>query len=172
VPIVALLLAIVALPPLARRGQQLVTGAAVVLSVLATTLAARAFVVTNTEYAGLAESLARLPVGKKVVGLIFRPTSTALRFAPYLHAAAWYQVERGGAVIFSFADFPQSPLRFRPDSGRPRVPPRWEWQPARVDTARDLAWFDYVLCRGAPPALPGWRERHRLNQWSIWSPAR
>jgi hypothetical protein len=120
---------------------------------------------------GLSRSLAQIPPGNAVVGLIFRPTSAVLRFAPHLHAAAWYQAERGGAAVFSFADFPQSPFGFRADAARPRLPPRWEWQPERVDTARDLGWFDYVLSRGAPAVLPGWIERYRENQWSVWSKA-
>jgi hypothetical protein len=170
-PIVIALLGIAALPALGRRGSAAVGVAAAALSLGALALSARAFRATSSEYVGLSRALALIPPGNAVVGLIFRPTSAVLRFAPHLHAVAWYQAERGGAVVFSFADFPQSPFSFRPDAARPRVPPRWEWQPERVDTARDLGWFDYVLSRGAPAALPGWVERYRENQWSVWSKA-
>ena len=37
---------------------------------------------------------------------------------------ALYQAKKGGAVMFTFADFPQSPFRFREDNRPPRVPPR------------------------------------------------
>ena len=168
-PIVIALLGIAALPALGRRGSAAAGLAAAALALGALALAARAFRATSAEYVGLSRALAQMPPGEKVAGLIFRPTSAVLRFAPHLHAVAWYQAERGGAVVFSFAEFPQSPFGFRADAARPRLPPRWEWQPERVDTARDLGWFDYVLSRGAPALLPGWVERYRENQWSVWS---
>jgi hypothetical protein len=170
-PIVIALLGIAALPALGRRGSAAVGLAAAALAFGALALSTRAFRATSAEYAGLARALAQIPPGRAVVGLIFRPTSAVLRFAPHLHAAAWYQAERGGAVVFSFADFPQSPFGFRADAARPRLPPRWEWQPERVDTTRDLGWFDFVLSRGAPAVLPGWVPRYRENQWSVWSKA-
>lgn len=85
-----------------------------------------------------------------MVGLIWDRGSSHVKFSPFIHSVAWYQAMRGGAVMFSFADFPQSPLRFREDRRPPRVWPRWEWTPERVDTNGQLAWYHYALVRGGP----------------------
>ena len=74
--------------------------------------------------------------------------------------------------MFSFADFPQSPFRYREDARPPRVPPRWEWQPERVRPARDLAFFDYALVRGGPGAIArrnsGFVNTFRGKRWSVF----
>jgi hypothetical protein len=71
--------------------------------------------------------------------------------------------------MFTFADFPQSPFRFREDDRPPRVKPRWEWLPQLVRAA-DLGWYDYLLVRaGAPPCAGGRCElRLRAGSWSVW----
>jgi hypothetical protein len=74
--------------------------------------------------------------------------------------------------MFTFADFPQSPFRFREDNRPPRVPPRWEWTPERVRPAQDLAWYDYVLVRGAAGRLArpgsGFKPVYRGAPWSVF----
>ena len=52
--------------------------------------------------------------------------------------------------MFTFADFDQSPIRFREENRPPRVGPRWEWMPQNVDPLRDLRWYDYAMVRGGP----------------------
>jgi hypothetical protein len=52
--------------------------------------------------------------------------------------------------------------------GPPPVPPRWEWLPSRVNTETELHWFDFVLSRGAPGELPGFRKLDQENGWSVW----
>jgi hypothetical protein len=95
-----------------------------------------------------------------------------VKFSPFIHSVAWLQAERGGAVMFTFADFPQSPIRFREDDRPPRVPPRWEWTPERVDPRRDREWYDYVLVRGGPGRIAQDRELYepvfRGPRWSVW----
>ncbi len=117
-------------------------------------------------------ALARIPEGQRVVGLIFERGSRYVAFAPFLHYVAYYQARKGGAVMFSFADFPQSPFRFREDNRPPRVPPRWEWLPERVRPRSDLAFYDYALVRGGPGriALPGsgFVPLYRGGRWSAW----
>lgn len=102
------------------------------------------------EVGDLDRAIESIPPASKVVGLVFDRGSRFVRFSPFLHAVAWYQARRGGAVMFSFADFPQSPFRFRSDDRPPKVPPRWEWLPEGVDPGRDLGFFDYALVRGGP----------------------
>ena len=77
--------------------------------------------------------------------------------------------------MFSFADFPQSPFRFREDDRPPRVPPRWEWMPERVRPERDLGFYDYALVRGGPGAIarsPRFEPVYRSPRWSVWKQRR
>jgi hypothetical protein len=167
-PLLALLLAIPALPRLGR-GPRLALGAGTFLLTAFTTRAAWvAFRNADTyEYRGLSTIVARVPEGSRVAGLIFKRASRFVRFSPYLHAVAWIQAERGGAVEFTFAEFPPSPFRFRPDNRPPPVPPHWEWQPHRVDPAADLGWFDYVMTRGAQQ-LEGFSNVAHSGEWALW----
>src|SRR5262249_14248340 len=93
-----------------------------------------------------------IPNGQKVVGLIFDRGSHYVAFSPFIHYVAYYQARKGGAVMFTFADFPQSPFRFLEGNRPPRVPPRWEWMPDRV-RPRELDFYDYALVRGGPGAI-------------------
>ncbi|HEX5661153.1 MAG TPA: hypothetical protein VFX59_28375, partial [Polyangiales bacterium] len=73
--------------------------------------------------------------------------------------------------MFTFAEFPQSPFRFRPDSRPPEVPPRWEWTPERVDPDRDLPWYRYVLVRGGPGRIqrsPFFENVFQGAGWTVW----
>jgi len=118
-------------------------------------------------------ALEHIPPGQRVVGLIFARGSRYVAFSPFIHFVAYYQARKGGAVMFSFADFPQSPFRFREDVRPPRVPPRWEWQPERVRPASDLAFYDYALVRGGPGAIArhgsGFGLRYRGPRWSVFA---
>jgi len=86
----------------------------------------------HEEVGALDGALAAIPDGRRVCGLIWQRGSRHVKFSPFIHAVAYYQARKGGAVMFTFADFPPSPFRFRPDNRPPRVPPRWEWLPQRV----------------------------------------
>ncbi|MFZ5895288.1 MAG: hypothetical protein ACOY0T_29800 [Myxococcota bacterium] len=167
--VLALLFLIPILPRVAEPLRALVALGALGLGLFQTRALATAFeACSQREYAGLGEVVQRVPVGSRVVGLVYDPSSRWLRFSPYLHAVAWVQAERGGAVMFTFADFPASPFRFREDNRPPRVPPRWEWLPHRVDTERDLGFYDYVLARSAP-SVAGFHVLERRGAWSLWS---
>lgn len=168
VPVIVALLAVAALPAVSARSAKLVATLAGALWFFWLCAVGQAFRGTDAEYAGLEQVLRSIPEGRKVAGLIFRPTSAHVRFAPFLHAAQWYQAERGGAAMFSFASMPHSPFHFRPEQHAPALPPRWEWQPHRVAPERDLAWFDYVLSRGAPAELSGWSKLSEANGWAVW----
>ena len=117
-------------------------------------------------------ALAAIPPGQRVAGLIYGRGSRNVAFSPFIHFVAYYQARKGGAVMFTFADFPQSPFRFREDNRPPRVQPRWEWTPERVRPAKDLAWYDYVLVRGVAPRLArpdsGFTPVYRGAPWSVW----
>lgn len=124
------------------------------------------------EVGDLDRAIESIPPASKVVGLVFDRGSRFVRFSPFLHAVGWYQARRGGAVMFSFADFPQSPFKFRDDDRPPKVPPRWEWLPESVDPARDLAFFDYALVRGGPGRIgaeaSGFERVFAGRSWTVF----
>ncbi|HJL18157.1 MAG TPA: hypothetical protein RMH99_21010 [Sandaracinaceae bacterium LLY-WYZ-13_1] len=172
-PLLALVLAIPALPR-QRGALGAVTLAAVATIALASSAEiGRAFVAFEEEEVGaLDEAIEHMPEGARVAGLVFDRGSRQVKFSPFIHSVAWAQAANGGAVMFTFADFPQSPFTFREDRRPPRVPPRWEWMPERVDPRRDLAWYDYVLVRGGPgriasPSQP-FERVYRSDRWSVW----
>lgn len=172
-PLLAIVFAIVALPR--QRG---VVGAAVLAAVVTLSVSGslevrRAFLeYEQGEVGALDEAIAQMPKGARVAALVFDRGSRQVKFSPFIHSAAWVQAENGGAVMFTFADFPQSPFTFREDRRPPRVGPRWEWMPERVDPARDLAWYDYVLVRGGPGRIASagqpFERVWQSQQWSVW----
>jgi hypothetical protein len=123
----------------------------------------------RAEMRGFDEVIAKIPQGSKVAGLIFNPQSNITHQSSMLHAVAWVQVEKGGAVMFTFADFPHSPISFRDDNRPPRVPPRWEWEPGRVLPDRELSWYQYVLVHGGPGAIGHSQNFARIAQSGVWS---
>jgi hypothetical protein len=132
-----------------QRLRALSVGALLLLAAAQGLVARQAFAGFAGEMRGFDDLLANIPAGRRTAALIYGRGSRHVGFAPFLHVGSYYQAERGGVAFFSFADFPQSPVRFRPEQRPPRVPPRWEWMPERVKD-RDLAWFDFVITRGGP----------------------
>ncbi|HYV66010.1 MAG TPA: hypothetical protein VE964_07185 [Myxococcales bacterium] len=76
---------------------------------------------------------------------------------------------------FSFAELPQSPLRYRADAAPPRKPARWEWEPWRFRNEVDGLYYDYVLVRGPPEAFarpmagPQWHVLARSGPWTLYA---
>ncbi len=176
-PLLAILFGIPALPRLRGAVGGVLLAAVIAIGVLSSAEVSRAFVAFDEEEVGaLDEAIATIPKGARVAGLIFDRASREVKFSPFIHAVAWEQAENGGAVMFTFADFPQSPFVFREDMRPPRVGPRWEWMPERVDPTRDLAWYDYVLVRGGPGriAQPGqpFERVFEGDRWTVWRRAR
>ncbi len=168
-PILALLLAIVFVPRLPRLPRVSLAFAALAMEGVAVFLMTRAFVSADAELEGLHSIIEKIPEGERVAGLMYDRGSASVKFSPALHAVAWYQAEKGGAVMFSFAEFPQSPVRFLESNRPPRVRPRWEYMPDRVDPASDLAWYRYVISRGGPPELKGLSLVAEDGRWRLWS---
>lgn len=172
-PLLAIVFAIVALPRQRGIVGAITLAAMVTIGVASSAEVQRAFVAFEEEEVGaLDEAIAAMPHGARVAGLVFDRGSRHVKFSPFIHSVAWAQAENGGAVMFTFADFPQSPFTFREERRPPRVQPRWEWLPQQVDPARDLAWYDYVLVRGGPGRIasqPHAFERIFTNgPWSVW----
>ena len=170
--LLAAVLAIVATP----RSSRAALVAALVLTSVSTwhsqSTAWRAAAAFQAEVGPFDDVASAVPEGSRVAALIFEPHAQAVRFAPFIHYGAKLQAMRGGAVMFTFADFPQSPFVFRDDDRPPRVPPRWEWTPGNVDPATDLGWYDYVVTRGGPGRIARQPEAFALvdeaGTWRLW----
>lgn len=171
-PLLALLFFLLLLPRMRGLFGTAVLAAAAIIATLNFYEINRAFVQFEREEVGdIDAALASIPRAERVAGLIFGGSSNIVRFAPFLHYVALYQAKKGGAVMFTFAEFPQSPFRFRPDERPPPVPPRWEWQPERVDPDRDLSWYNYVLVRGGPGRIqrsPYFENVFSGAGWTVW----
>ncbi len=170
-PLLALLFLVPFLPaPRGLRAHALF-GALAVVGALHVSEVVRAFDAFDDEVGELDEAMAQVPQGQRVAGLIFDRGSRVVRFSPFIHSVAHLQAVRGGAVMFTFADFPQSPIRYRDDARPPPVPPRWEWMPERVDPERDLDWYDWVLVRGGPGRIAraaSFEAVFEGPRWSVW----
>jgi hypothetical protein len=128
--------------------------------------------VEQDEVGDFKEAIAAIPAQKRVVGLMLEPKSEYVNFSPFLHYVALYQLAKGGVVMFSFADFPQSPVVLREQNRPPRVPRRWEWRANRVEPS-ELEYYDYVLVRGISGRMARARLHrlvHRSEHWSVWTP--
>jgi hypothetical protein len=148
----AAMLAVVALPPPAVARRRLVAAlvAAVLVFQLGQTLSA--FLRFRAESAGLAAVLADTEPGENLAGLIFDRTSASWPGMPvYLHAPAYYQVEKGGRILFSFAELFQTSARFRPGKSWDDLLREWnDWNPQFFDYGRHGGRFRYFLVRGGP----------------------
>ncbi len=158
-PVMALLFACLLVPCQREKPGHALFAAVALVSLLGFAEVGRAFAAFEREEVGdLAQALDSIPAGERVAGLMFERGSKHVKFSPFIHGVAYYQAQKGGAVMFTFADFPQSPFHFRAENRPPSVVPRWEWQPERVDPARDLTWYNYVLVRGNPGRIERQRE--------------
>ena len=148
----AAMLAVVALPPPAVARRRLVAAlvAAVLVFQLGQTLSA--FLRFRAESAGLAAVLAGTAPGENLAGLIFDRTSASWPGMPvYLHTPAYYQVEKGGRILFSFAELFQTSARFRPGKSWDDLLREWnDWNPQFFDYGRHGGRFRYFLVRGGP----------------------
>jgi hypothetical protein len=106
----------------------------------------RAFSREAAEWDTLVAATASKP---RVMGLIFNPGSSVVRFPVFLHSAAVLARARGGVTNFSFALTPHSPLRYV--AAEPPTFPS-EWQPQDFNYATMGGFYDHFLVRGAHPA--------------------
>lgn len=168
-PLLALIFAIPLLPRARGVGGALLLAVAALLTLRSAQTVTDAFVAFETEEVGaLDEAIAAIPEGSRTAGLIWDRGSRHVGFSPFIHSVAWVQARRGGAVMFTFDDFPQSPVVFREDNRPPRVGPRWEWMPERVDPETDLAFYHYVLTRGGPGRIARGRAFEEIFHDGPW----
>ena len=114
------------------------------------------FVGFAAEAAGLREVLEAAEPGQTLAGLIYDPVAATWHTPPvFQHAAAYYQVYRGGRVLLSFAQFFNSPVRFRAGENREEeILVKWDGlSPWKFDLARDGDHFRYFLVHGSREQL-------------------
>lgn len=172
-PLLAALFVIPALPSPTTLGKLVLVPALAAMSLVSADVARTSFQTFDRDEVGAFDrALEAIPQGQRVAGLIFSRGSNAIKFSPFIHFVAYYQARKGGAVMFSFADFPQSPFQFKDENRPPRVRARWEWTPERVDPAVDLSWYNYVLVRGRPGRIASegtaYENVFREGEWSVW----
>ena len=120
------------------------------------------------------EVLARARPGRRLIGMIFEQNSRYAKFSAFLHFQAYYRARMGGVASFSFAELPQSPLRYRPGSAPPPHPAGWEWHANAYRNDVDGYYYDYVLVHGMidpfarPQAGPSFRLLGREGRWALY----
>jgi hypothetical protein len=138
-------------------------------------LARRKILAFDREAEGFDELIAQAAPGRRLIGLISEHNSNVARFAPFIHYASFYRARGGGVASFSFAELPQSPLRYRPEVAPPLKPQAWEWHPELYRNDVDGEYYDYVLLRGRVPAFspngpgPRWQLVGQAGLWQLWS---
>jgi hypothetical protein len=112
-----------------------------------------------------------------MIGMIFDQNSRVAKFSAFLHFHAYYRARLGGVASFSFAELPQSPLRYKPETAPPPHPAGWEWHANQFRNDVDGLYYDYVLVHGRvdpfarhPPG-PEWRLLSRLDDWALYEKA-
>jgi hypothetical protein len=130
------------------------------------------FVRFDREARGIDDAIAVMRPRAHVAALFFESASSVVRFHPYVHAGAYYQVDRGGVVKFTFAGYDHWPIDFRPGRYPPPGAPAafgWEWHPDRVSETELVPYFDYVLVRGVytPPGGAFVRVFDE-GPWHVW----
>jgi hypothetical protein len=167
----ALLLPLLLRPRRGLRGA-LPLGIVFAAGIASATVAARQARDFSREADGFDRVLSRAQPGRRLLALVYDRGSRTAKFVPYLHFGSYYRARGGGIAAFSFAELPQSPLRYRPETEPPRHPVHWEWEPWQFDPAVDGAYYDYVLVRGAVDpfarARTGPRFR-KIAQEGVWS---
>jgi hypothetical protein len=120
------------------------------------------------------EVLSHARPGERLIGMIFEQNSRYAKFSPFIHYQAYYRARMGGVASFSFAELPQSPLRYRPERAPPPHPAGWEWHAGLFRNDVDGAYYDYVLVRATfePPQLhqggPRWRPLAQQGNWALY----
>ncbi len=114
--------------------------------------------------------------GKHLISMIFEQNSKTAKFSAFLHFGSYYRARKGGVASFSFAELPQSPLRYIPGMGPPTKAAGWEWHPTDFNNAREGAYYDYWLVHGMVDPLtrlqlaggPQWHLTVREGGWALY----
>jgi hypothetical protein len=125
---------------------------------------------------GLPELLATMPRGTRLITLNFSGLDASRAHAPpWIYAASYHRAEQGGVASFTFSELPHWSMQYRPEAAPPRQDDfSWALRPCFYRNARDGAYFDFVLVRGAVnpfrdnPRGPTWKVRGRTAKYALW----
>lgn len=116
-----------------------------------------------------------LPRGKKLLTLMFDPSSEYTNINPYLHFGSFYSARFGGVSSFSFVEVPHWPVQYRPEAAPPKKEVVfWDWNPCLYRNTIDGPYYDFVLTRGAmnpfdhAPAGPTWRIIGQARDFTLF----
>jgi len=130
----------------------------------------------QADVAGLPELLARIPRGSRLVTLNFSGMDPDRAHAPpWIYAASYHRAEAGGVASFSFSELPHWSVQYRSQTAPPKQDAiSWAMAPCLYRNARDGAYFDYVLVRGAvdpfraEPRGPVFRVLGKTPKYTLW----
>ncbi|MDP9150639.1 MAG: hypothetical protein M3O36_11965 [Myxococcota bacterium] len=173
-----ILFAITAIPllriPQGARGLA-VTAAAVAVSAGSIVNTCKHFIRFEIDEVGdIDDAIDAMQPRRRVCALIYDRGSNIVNNQPFLHFGSYYQVEKGGVIMFTYAGYLHWPVDFQPDKypppgGAARM--RWEWTPEAVPLGEIYPYYDYVLTRGPgfrPPAGT-FRLAYRGEHWAVWA---
>jgi len=130
------------------------------------------------EVDGFEQVLQRARPAQRLFTIVYEEDSRVARFIPFHHFGSYYRARSGGIAEWSFAQLPQSPIRYRPEVAPPARLPSWEWDPNSFRNEIDGAYFDYVLVRGnvdpfsTKPHGPVWHVAAREGLWALYEKER
>lgn len=120
----------------------------------------------DAEAQNVAPILEKIEPQARVYALMFDSGSQVIVGPAYLHFNQYHPIRKGGMAAYSFAEAPQSPIRFRSESegGPPPTPLRSEWKPHDFRFANRGRYYDYFLVRGQ---RGGWFRRAGFNRREV-----
>lgn len=147
----AAMVGVLALPPPKASRAAILRVLVVAACLVEIGLASKMIVETAREADGFGELIASAAPGKRLAGLIEDSHSATLRYPTriYLNFPAYYQAEKGGTLLVSFAEIGHSVVQFRPEAHDDTLladlnedsPILFRWE-------RHAPLFDYFLVRG------------------------
>lgn len=172
-----ILFAILAIPllrmPRGPRGALAFAGC-LALAVVSVTNTCRHFIDFERQEVGdIDDAIAAMAPRSKVCALIYDKGSSIMNNQPFLHFGSYYQAERGGIVMFTYAGYAHWPVDFLPGHYPPPGKParlRWEWTPEQVPITEIYPYYDYVLTRGNGfrPPQGTYHVLWRGDRWVVW----
>ncbi len=173
-----ILFAMTAIPlvrmPQGARGV-LVTAAALAVGTAAIVNTCKHFIRFEREEVGdIDGAIDSMDANKHVCALIYDKGSSIVHNQPFMHFGSYYQVRKGGVVMFTYAGYAHWPFDFRPGKYPPPGGParqRWEWTPEAVPIGEIFPYYDYVLARGSGfrPPQGTYHVKWRDDHWTVWA---
>ncbi|HJL27654.1 MAG TPA: hypothetical protein RMI62_01090, partial [Polyangiaceae bacterium LLY-WYZ-15_(1-7)] len=128
----------------------------------------------DEEAEDLATVLEAAEPGRRLYGMVYASRADALSHAVFLHYPAYYMVERGGLVGFTFINSSTIPLSLRTLGSSPYPGRRGEWEHRRFRYDLYGDFYDYFLTRRGGNlaarigAGEGIEEVAEAGAWSLW----